>query len=256
MKEKIIVTNIQRMCLHDGPGIRTTIFLKGCNLHCPWCANPENISKKIQPYICSDGRAGIYGKEYDSEVLFKEVMKDYNFWKRNGGVTFSGGEPLLQADALREVLIKLKKQNVHITFETALMTDKSFLEICIPYTDLFIVDMKILLPDLCKEILGGNIENYFENIALLSRSKKEILFRVPCSREYTLKLENLEQIKGLLKNYPKYDVEIFALHSLARNKYESIGKAFIEYDKVSKEELEKLATELSRCGNRVTVTSL
>ena len=103
--DKILITNIQRMCFHDGPGIRTTVFLKGCNLHCPWCANPENISALPQAYE-RDGRKGLYGKEFSEEELLKEVLKDRRFYEDGGGVTFSGGEPLLQIKALKKAYPK------------------------------------------------------------------------------------------------------------------------------------------------------
>lgn len=262
MKEKvyrnnrIVVTNIQRMCLHDGPGIRTTVFLKGCNLHCPWCANPENMSMELQPYVSSSGTRGTYGKEYEPNELVAEVMKDYRFWKNGGGITFSGGEPLMQAKVLEKVLSDLQERKVHIAFETALMTDKSLLQICITYVDLFIVDMKILDSFVCKEVLGGKIENFFDNLRILTEANKSILFRIPCTKEYTLKSENMKQIKSCLKENSHCDVEIFAVHSLAKNKYESLSMPFIEYTEISKEELEGIAQELAKCGNKVSVNYL
>jgi len=254
--DRIIVTNIQRMCMHDGPGIRTTIFLKGCNLHCPWCANPENISMKLQSYVSLNGEKGVFGREYVVDELLTEVMKDYRFWKNGGGITFSGGEPLLQAKGLEKLLSVLKERKIHIAFETALMVDKSLLEICIPYVDLFIVDMKILNHDVCKEVLGGTVEKFFNNLEILTEANKEILFRIPCTKEYTLKPENIDRIKSCLREHSHCDVEIFAVHSLARNKYESLAMPFTEYAEISQEELEDVAQELRKCGNRVSVNNL
>ncbi len=128
MNEKILLTNIQKFSLHDGPGIRTTIFLKGCSLRCPWCSNPENIEFKEQNYI-KDGVAGIYGKWMTCDEIYAEIIKDIDFYglfsggeeiknlkyleKLPGGVTFSGGEPLLQIDKLVSLLKKLKTKNIH-----------------------------------------------------------------------------------------------------------------------------------------------
>lgn len=83
----MIITNIQKFSLHDGPGIRTTVFMKGCSLCCPWCSNPENLKSFIEYYI-KDGKRGIYGKEYTVEEVFNEVIKDKPFYGDNGGVTF------------------------------------------------------------------------------------------------------------------------------------------------------------------------
>ena len=116
--DKILITNIQRFSVHDGPGIRTTIFLKGCSIRCPWCSNPENLTPYPQEYSI-EGIDGVYGEWYETEKLVMECLKDnvyyegkYNnkrLWNikkhediKNlpGGVTFSGGEPLLQMESL------------------------------------------------------------------------------------------------------------------------------------------------------------
>ena len=92
---KVRITDIQHFSLHDGPGIRTTVFLKGCSLKCPWCANPECISSEIQ---------GEFGYDISLEELEKEILKDEPYYKTGGGVTFSGGEPLLQIKNYEELL--------------------------------------------------------------------------------------------------------------------------------------------------------
>ena len=94
MSDKILVGNIQRFSLHDGPGIRTTVFMLGCSIHCPWCANPENLQKRQRQYPDPED---IYGKFYSVDELVKEVLKDRVYFSDGGGVTFSGGEALLSA---------------------------------------------------------------------------------------------------------------------------------------------------------------
>ena len=102
MKEKILISNIQRFSLQDGPGIRTTLFLKGCNLRCPWCANPENLENNIKK-IVKDNREYIFGYYMEVEKLKEELIKDKSYYElNNGGVTFSGGEPLLQFKKLEK----------------------------------------------------------------------------------------------------------------------------------------------------------
>ena len=101
---KVRITNIQRFSLQDGPGIRTTVFFKGCNLRCPWCANPENINYEIQEYM-DENTKKIFGYDIELKELEKEILKDENYYKlNNGGVTFSGGEPLLQFNKIEELL--------------------------------------------------------------------------------------------------------------------------------------------------------
>ena len=94
MNTTVLVTNVQRFSLHDGPGIRTTVFLKGCSLHCPWCSNPENIFPVQEKYRV-DGKDGVYGKMWMLSDIYAEILKDRSFYEHEGGVTFSGGEPLL-----------------------------------------------------------------------------------------------------------------------------------------------------------------
>ena len=126
----MIVTNIQHFCLHDGYGIRTTVFLKGCSLRCPWCANPENINMNIEKYVEKLNNKEIeknYGFNITIDELYSEIVKDKNFYSNGGGVTFSGGEPILQINELEDLLIKLNNENINITFETALFVPKDYL---------------------------------------------------------------------------------------------------------------------------------
>ena len=114
---KNIITNIQRFCLQDGPGIRTVVFFKGCNLNCPWCSNPENISFDIETSV---DREITYGKEYNCKDLYDEIIKDKIYYKNSGGVTFSGGEPLWHVFEIKELLEKIKREKISIVFETTL----------------------------------------------------------------------------------------------------------------------------------------
>lgn len=184
MQNELIITNIQRMCFHDGPGIRTTVFAKGCSLHCPWCANPENMNSSEEQYE-KDGEQGVYGKRYSTSELIDILLRDKDFWMTDGGVTFSGGEPLLQAKALRDVLKGLKEQQIHIAAETALFIPTENIHQILSYIDCFIVDVKIMESTSCKEVLGGELELYKRNVDILYQNGKLSVFRVPCCPEYT-----------------------------------------------------------------------
>ena len=199
-RKSILVTNIQRMCFHDGPGIRTTVFLKGCTLRCPWCSNPENISFEVEEYE-KDGKLDTFGKYYLVEELLSEVLKDKVFWGEEGGVTFSGGEALAAMNELSPVLSCLKNEGVHMAIETAGFVRKGLIDIALKYIDLFIIDVKVLISHICQEVLGGDIEVYLENVDRIYEAKKEVLFRIPCNYEYTLTGENKELIKKFLLKY-------------------------------------------------------
>ena len=138
------ITNIQHFSLHDGPGIRTTVFLKGCNLTCPWCCNPENINYEIEYYI-EDGIEKEFGYDISLEDLEKEILKDQVYYENDGGVTFSGGEPLLQIKLLEPLLKSLKEKEINICFETALSVPLENLKLAIEYADELFIDVKFIL---------------------------------------------------------------------------------------------------------------
>lgn len=257
--ETTLITNIQRMCMNDGPGIRTTVFLKGCSLHCPWCANPENI-RFVEEEYQRDDISGVYGIHYEADALVAEIIKDQKFWKHRGGITFSGGEPLMHMEYLLPVLQKLKQEGVHIAMETALFVDNNQLKVALPYVDLFLVDMKILQEDMCREVLGGNVSQYLNNmeclIELQQELSKEVILRIPCNKEYTLQNENVDRILEWCRNHPQIPIEIFATHSLGKSKYESLGCTCPAFEKVTDEELAGFAKRLRACGNDVTIQRL
>lgn len=254
MDEEILVTNIQRFSLHDGPGIRTTVFLKGCSLHCPWCANPENIMPVSETYH-KDGKDGVYGRWFTVDELYREVMKDWSFYGQvsavsdvyegmPGGVTFSGGEPLLQMAALEPLLKRLKESNVHLCVETALFVPKRLLEIAMQCIDLFYVDVKILDAVRCWEVLGGDLEQYQANVRILFEADKSVVFRVPVIGGFTEGAENQQTIIAWMKQYKPLRVELIKEHNLGRNKYLTLGKEPLILDTVTDELMEQYQRDI------------
>lgn len=253
--DEVLITNIQRMCFHDGPGIRTTVFLKGCNLHCPWCANPENIDFNIQQYV-KKGKEGVYGRLISSGDLLKELLKDSSFYGEDGGVTFSGGEPLLQLNKLKDVFCSLKNRGISIAIESAMQVPYSHWKDTVDYIDYFLVDVKLLESHMCREVLGGNMECYITNIDKLYADKKNITFRIPLNKEYTLREENITYIKSFLKQYSDIPVEIFATHSLGNEKYESLGIKPHQWESISESELDNMAESIRELGNMVIINRI
>lgn len=253
----IVVTNIQRMCFHDGPGIRTTVFMKGCGIHCPWCANPENISFQIQQY-CEKRKNGgerlrQYGREYETEELMHILEKDRLFWGEDGGVTFSGGEPLLHAGSLLPVWRRLKEMGVHLAAETSLFVPSADLQVSLEFIDFFYVDVKLLDPELCTQVLGGDTEQYLKNVDLLAGSGKELCFRIPCSVEYVLQSRNMKHVFELLNRYPKVPVEIFAIHNLGESKYRNLQITPGNFQVVPEERLQEIKRQIEGIGNTVSI---
>ncbi len=242
---EILVTNIQRFSLHDGPGIRTTVFLKGCSIRCPWCSNPENLEPVVQKYI-KEGKTGFYGKWYSSDELFQEVIRDKEFYigdiddykitsptmleKLPGGVTFSGGECLLQMSKLEDVLQKLHNDGIHIVIETSLFVNLNKLEIALKYVDLFYVDIKILDKHRCRDILKGSLDMYYSNLDALMNSGKPIIARIPVIAGFTDGGQNINQVIELLENFQGnlLKIEVIKEHNLGSRKYQSLRKAGIK----------------------------
>lgn len=243
------------MCFHDGPGIRTTVFLKGCTLHCPWCSNPENLNYQFDRYTLND-KDGIYGYDIDCQDLIKEIYKDKAFWGDEGGVTFSGGEALLQSTELLPVLKQLKKDNVNVAIETALgVAQEKLLEV-IDYIDYFIVDIKILEEHEAKNILGLEVKQYLENIERIYSSNKLKLLRMPCCKEFTLKRTNLEIIKQTLSRYRDVPLEIFKIHSLGEKKYKSLEKEMWLSEPLSDEDMGLLKCEFESVVDKVSIIKI
>lgn len=268
MRDKILLTNIQRFSLHDGPGIRTTVFLKGCSIRCPWCANPENIVARPQKYV-KDGIEGVYGKEYSCDEIYDEVTKDAVYYgggdisydikdvadlnKLPGGVTFSGGECLLQIRNLEPLLQRLKEKNIHITIETSLFIPRTFLCEAISFIDLFYVDIKILDENKCYEILNGKLQLFLSNLQILLDSGRPIVFRIPVIGGITDSNKNRSKIIELLKKSKGnvLKVELLKGHNLGVNKYQSLidggtAIALPKYSDVSDEFMEQYRDEIKK----------
>lgn len=240
----MLVTNIQRFSLHDGPGIRTTVFLKGCSLRCPWCSNPENLSSSVQKYI-KDGKEGTYGIQYTADALYDEVIKDrafyigditdYNITRPEqlnhlpGGVTFSGGECLLQMNELSPLLTRLNQEHIHTAVESCLFVPPNNLELALQKVDLFYADVKILDAQGCRKYLHGELPLFFSNLGRLLRSGKPVVLRVPVIGGYTDGVENRALVSDLIASCAAnpvanlLKVELIQEHNLGISKYQALS---------------------------------
>lgn len=281
-EKNILLTNIQRFSLHDGPGIRTTVFLKGCSIHCPWCCNPENLLHREQRYVKMDHNGkveeeGTYGKWYSPDELYSEVIKDKAFYgscnansatyldSLPGGVTFSGGECMLQMKELDPMLQRLNDEQIHTIVETSLFCSSVQLSIAIKHIELFYVDIKVLNDDLCSSSLGGRIELYKNNLVTLLNSGKPVVFRLPVIGGYTDSEENrkavVELIESKAKSYSNLlKIEILKEHNLGTNKYQALidgGNEIMlpEYNGVSDELMGQYKIEIEE-GLRIVGSSI
>ena len=251
---KVIVSNIQRFSLHDGPGIRTTVFFKGCNLKCPWCSNPENISFEIQGYD-NNGIKGLYGKEYSLEELEEIILKDKDYFDKDGGVTFSGGECLMYFEAIEPLLIKLKKNNINICVETSLNVPSKFVDVALKYVDYYYVDLKIINKDE-EHLINANCELYISNFKKVYDINKNITIRMPIVPNYTYTEKNINDVINFLSEYRINDMEIFKIHRLGEQKYKSLGLEMPSFEEISDEDINELKKKLEKYVKEVRIIKI
>lgn len=251
---KIIISNIQRFCLHDGPGIRTTVFLKGCNLRCPWCSNPENLNFEKEEFE-KDEIKGIYGREIELSELKEELLKDKIFYETEGGITFSGGEALLHVKELEPLLKELKNENINMCLETSLVVPDELIDIAINYIDLFYIDIKILEKQNEYKI-NTNIELYLKNIRKIFSKNKKVIFRIPLVPQYTYTETNVSAILNFLKEFNPMKVEVFKIHRLGERKYKTLGKEMPKFEEVKDIEINSFKEKIEELGINVQICSI
>ncbi len=273
MRAKIF--DIQRNSFVDGPGIRTTVFLKGCNLNCKWCHNPESQLPKTQllfyqskcvscgrckevcPHAlktcewcgrcavqCPTGAREVCGKEYTVEEVFCEVAKDRIFYQTSGGgVTFSGGECMLQIEFLREILKKCKEQGIHTAVDTAGDVPWEYFEKIMSVTDLFLYDIKCFSDNLHREGTGNSNELILQNLQKLSEQfSGDVIIRVPVIGGFNDREEELKQIATFVKKLRYKKTELLPYHEMGNYKYEALGRQYTSYYVPRQEEMEKYRT--------------
>lgn len=255
-RQTVRITNIQRFCLHDGPGIRTTVFLKGCSIHCPWCCNPENIRYEIQTWKDEKDNEGTFGYDISLEDLKNEILKDKVYFLNGGGITFSGGEPLLQIKRYEPLLRELKAMNFHLAVETALFVEAEQVEIGLKYFDFWYVDMKTLVPETCDGILGGQVNQYLNNLASVAKGRSKVCIRIPCYPGITDADENIMEVSNVLRSMDLNEVQLFQIHNMSEKKYMSLGLMPPKLKHDSKATLKRMRSELTRSGMQCTIIHL
>ncbi len=220
-----IVFDIKRFAIHDGPGIRTSLFLKGCPLSCWWCHNPESRKTGVEQLDFKFKGTKHIGWNTTAEELLEEVEKDRPFYEQsNGGITFTGGEPLMQADFLVETTKLFKKNNLHLFLDTTgFASEKTFQEIS-QYFDLFLFDLKHLNDETHKKYTGVSNKVILKNLEFLIENKKEVHIRfplIPTVNDQSEHLENLAKYLNSLKHIK--NISILPYHKIAQGKYEQLN---------------------------------
>ncbi|KQC11004.1 MAG: hypothetical protein APR62_10815 [Smithella sp. SDB] len=216
-QEKMKVLKIQRTCVHDGPGIRTTIFFPGCGLRCLWCQNPEALF--FRPEFADDG-------DYSIPGIVELVSRDKDYYcKTNGGVTLSGGDPLLQdADSLIPLLEAFRKEKIHIAVETSLHVPWANVEKLAPYVNLFLADLKVVGDDnLHKKLTKQSSNLIHENIKKLIALNANVNFRMAIIPGYNDAEENIKAAAEFLKSVNHNSIELLKYHNMYEDKARRLG---------------------------------
>ena len=217
-----IIFSIEEFAINDGPGIRTTVFLKGCPLRCAWCHNPEGWSMNLQ-WLEKKGHKELCGYEISAEERAGKLMRDIELYRDSGGgVTFTGGEPLVQATFLCEVMSLLPE--VHKAVETSGFAPEEVFRKVLEQTDLVLMDIKLADPDLHLCYTGQDNAVILNNLKILKASGKPFVIRIPLIPGVNDSLENMEATADLLEGAEGLQrVELLRYHKTAGAKYPMAG---------------------------------
>jgi pyruvate formate lyase activating enzyme len=266
-----LIFDIKRYAINDGPGIRIVIFLKGCNLNCAWCHNPESISREAElmysssrcikcgtcltacpekaitltpegiitdPEVCNlSGKCAelcptkaieISGREISVAEIMEEIEKERVFIDQSGGgVTFSGGEPLLHNKFLIRLLEECGRRGIHRAVDTAGFINTDIILAVAEHTDLFLYDLKIMDPEKHRKWIGVTNEKILENLKTLAVAGAKIIIRIPLIGGVNDDPENMEAMARFVAELPgeKKEVNLLPYHKIAQTKYMKLGRA-------------------------------
>ena len=230
---KACIFDIKRFAVHDGPGIRTTVFFKGCPLNCRWCHNPEGISPDIEHYTEEKEFDGvrlekelILGRWIGLDELMVELEKDSIFMEESGGgVTFSGGEPLLQHEAVFTLLKKCRKQKIHTALDTSGLVSESILQQATELADLILYDLKSLDDKIHMKFTGASNKKILDNLEIALKGKARIALRIPLVTGFNDTARDQQQFISYLGGLENLDhVDILPYHPFGTQKYKRFHK--------------------------------
>lgn len=232
------VFDVQRCCLHDGPGIRTTVFLEGCPLRCGWCQNPEAFVAGRAPALTP-------------EEVVAEVLRDRAWYAASGGgLTVSGGEPLLHLAPARALLAEARRHGLHTCVQTSGAVPQAHLASVLGLVDLFQLDLKHQDPERHRALTGAGTERIHANAAFLLAQGAAVQFRLPVVPSVNDGDENLDALAAFLRGLGVRDLRLVPYHRLYLDKYAALGlvPGLPGLQSASAEDLRRVAARLQQHG--------
>ncbi len=221
------IFDIQRFSIHDGPGIRTIVFLKGCVLRCRWCCNPESQEYRIQE-MTRAGKVEVVGRDVTVREVMEEIEKDAPYYDRSGGgVTLSGGEALCQPEFAAAILKACHERGINTAIETTGCAEKSVLDRVIPHVDYVLMDIKHTDSAKHKAFTGKANEIILENAKYIAEMADDMTVRVPVIPTFNDTAEEIRAIAKFAAKLPKVmHLHLLPYHRLGRDKYTGLGREY------------------------------
>jgi len=276
--KKALVMNTQKFSLHDGGGIRTLIFLKGCALHCSWCANPESQYREVEvmrkpslcircsaptcqtctqtPSFCPTGAMAEIGEWMTVDKVVEIAKKDAVFYDAaGGGVSFSGGEPMEWADFLEEAVPRLKEEGIHVAIETCGAGPLEGYRKLAGMVDLWLFDLKIADDEISQSVLGSSFAVLYERLKVLRENHARVIARIPLVPGYTATEANLTLLADRMQDMQIGEVHLLPFHQYGEGKYGALNRTyeFAGFPAMDDKEAETFAAVFRQRGFRVQI---
>ncbi len=220
------IFNIQRFSIHDGPGIRTIVFFKGCPMRCAWCCNPESQRFEIET-LTEKGKEKVVGRDVTVSEILPEILSDLPYYRRSGGgVTLSGGEILCQPDFAGALLRACKEAGLHTAVESAASLPYENIEKILPHLDLYLLDIKHTDGAKHKEFIGRDNALILENARKLGASGVELIVRTPVVPGFNDTAEEIRQIARFARQIGAKEHHLLPYHRLGSDKYVGLSRTY------------------------------
>lgn len=296
-----LIFDIKKYAINDGPGIRMTVFFKGCNLACEWCHNPESMSPKVQKMytaskcigaakcldncpnealkltengivtnydlcnlcgkcaeVCPTKAFEMLGSNMSISELMKQIENEAIFFDQSGGgVTFSGGEPLMHSEYLLEALKECGKRFYHRVVDTTAFANQEIVLEVAKHTELFLVDLKVMDTNIHKQFTGVGNEKIVSNIVELAKTNCEIIFRMPLIKGVNSDIKNIEKTAKFINSLEgnRTQINLLPYHNIAENKHTKLGNPnnHISFETPTDDEIKRCISIFEEFGILATI---